>query len=459
MNRTNNIDGKSNIRFKMRESYISLNFLMLIVFTMLILPYASQAAPILISVSSGGAQADKGSYRPSISDDGRYVAFQSNATNLVPNDNNGFSDIFVRDLVNSVTERVSIQTDGTEFNAHSFYPSISDNGNLVVMQSYTGPLAFGNQYAKVLVYDRVNKILFRVLPPVNDTTPYDRGDRLRPRMAGNGRFVAFYSYMPLYEGTLPVSARPPGGDTNRSSDVFVYDLQANLTDRVTHDSNGLLSNGDSFLPSLSDDGNMVAFYSYANNLVPGDLNAREDCFVKNRTTRSLIRINVDNNSNEANGPCQEPVISGNGRFVVFSSSASNLVSGDTNNAWDIFVYDLNTNVIARVSLSSEGIQANASSYAPDISDDGRFVVFQSKASNLVNDDKNGYFDIFLHDRQTGTTVRLSVPSSGEANGHSYNPVISGDGRFIAFESLANNLVQNDTNNESDIFVVKNPLLP
>ena len=148
------------------------------------------------------------------------------------------------------------------------------------------------------------------------------------------------------------------------------------------------------------------------------------------------------------------MISGDGRYVVFRSLATNLVAGDTNNAWDILVHDRQTDTIERVSVATGGGQADADSYSPSISDDGRFVVFQSKATNLVPNDTNERWDIFLHDRDLGTTTRINEPDGGQADIHSYAPAISGDGSTVAFESDATNLVAGDTNAAKDLFVVK-----
>jgi len=166
---------------------------------------------------------------------------------------------------------------------------------------------------------------------------------------------------------------------------------------------------------------------------------------------TITRISVASDGTQGNGDSawNTPRFSSNGRYVVFNSTASNLVPGDTNGADDVFVYDRQGNQISRVSVSSEGAQGNYGSGGPSISEDGRYVAFHSLSSNLVNDDTNNNFDVFVHDRQTGQTTRVSIASDGAQGigyyGSSLWPSISADGRYVAFTSRAYNLVPNDTN--------------
>ncbi|HEY9821824.1 MAG TPA: DUF4347 domain-containing protein [Candidatus Sericytochromatia bacterium] len=166
---------------------------------------------------------------------------------------------------------------------------------------------------------------------------------------------------------------------------------------------------------------------------------------------SLVSIGTD--GTQGNDRSYHSSISADGRYVVFRSEASNLVSGDTNNTSDIFVYDRQTDTTRRVSVNSSGTQGNGFSQSPSISADGRYVAFNSDASNLVSSDTNNTSDIFVHDLQTDTTRRVSINSNGtQGNSASYRPSISADGRYVAFNSDASNLVSGDTNNTSDIFV-------
>jgi Tol biopolymer transport system component len=207
---------------------------------------------------------------------------------------------------------------------------------------------------------------------------------------------------------------------------------------------------------ISDDGRYVVFGSYASDLVPGDTNGAIDVFLRDRRTGRTDRVNLGPGGVEADDESWDPRISADGRFVVFSSLATNLVDGDTNGLQDVFVRDLVTRTTERVSVSSSGEQGNDESFTARISADGRFVVFFSYASNLVPGDTNQFGDIFVRDRQAGTTERVSVSSSGAQAMPTFDDEdacdISADGRYVAFVSDADNLVPGDTNWNPDVFV-------
>jgi Tol biopolymer transport system component len=259
-------------------------------------------------------------------------------------------------------------------------------------------------------------------------------------ISADGRYVAFRS-----DATNLVP-----GDTNGVEDVFVHDRQTGVTERVSVDSSGKEGNSHSVAPAISGDGRYVAFLSGASNLVPGDTNGHEDVFVHDRQTEVTERVSVDSSGKEGKGWSRNPAISADGRYVAFESEASNLVPGDTNGDPDVFVHDRQAGVTERVSVDSSGNQGMGWSFHPAISADGRYVAFDSWAGNLVPGDTNGRGDVFVHDRQTGITERVSVDSSGnEGNRNSWDPAISADGRYVAFASDASNLVPGDTNNFCD----------
>ena len=242
------------------------------------------------------------------------------------------------------------------------------------------------------------------------------------------------------------------GDTNGLNDVFVRDALLGTTTRVSVDSAGTQGNGGSDYPSISADGRYVAFRSAATNLVPGDTNTRDDIFVRDTVTNTTTRVSVDSAGVQSNGFSYDPSISADGRYVAFDSAASNLVSGDTNASDDVFVRDTVENTTPRVSVDSAGVQGNLWSDYPSISADGRYVAFESYATNLVPGDTNAN-DIFVRDRLLGTTTRVSVDSAGaQGDWGSYHPSISADGRYVAFGSDSTNLVPGDTNGSRDVFV-------
>lgn len=231
------------------------------------------------------------------------------------------------------------------------------------------------------------------------------------------------------------------------------------TIRVNVGSKGAQANSFSFSQpptAVSGDGRFVAFESSADNLIGGDTNQAGDVFVHDRKPGKTKRVSVASDGTQGNDLSGSASISGDGRFVAFVSAASNLVPGDTNGVFDVFVHDRKTGITTRVSVASDGTQGNADSAfvgAPQLSSGGRFVAFESFASNLVPGDTNGTLDIFVHDRQTGTTTRASVASDGvEGNDQSLSPSISGDGRFVSFDSVASNLVPGDTNGIIDVFL-------
>jgi Tol biopolymer transport system component len=269
------------------------------------------------------------------------------------------------------------------------------------------------------------------------------GDSDDLSISADGRYVAFRSW----------ADNLVSGDTNSADDIFVHDRQTGQTSRVSVASDGTQANGDSDDLSISADGRYVAFRSWADNLVSGDTNGEFDVFVHDRQTGQTSRVSVASDGTQGNSHSWAPSVSADGRYVAFNSWANNLVSGDSNGRVDIFVHDRQTGQTNRVSVASDGTQANGDSVWPSISADGRYVAFHAWANNLVSGDTNGWYDIFVHDRQTGQTSRVSVASDGtQGNDDSWSPSISADGHYVAFRSRANNLVSGDTNGRYDVFV-------
>jgi Tol biopolymer transport system component len=216
-----------------------------------------------------------------------------------------------------------------------------------------------------------------------------------------------------------------------------------------------LAYGGEFYPSISADGSRVAFSSYADNLVPDDDNGETDVFVHDLTNGETTRVSVASNGSEGDGSSESPSISGDGRFIAFSSRSTNLTDDATNPfyTYGIYVHDLQTGITELVSINSEGSRADLGGESPAVSGDGRFVTFASYSDDLVLNDTNETVDVFLHDRETRETTLVSINSGGiQGNARSEHPKISADGRFISFWSFASNLVPNDTNETSDIFV-------
>ncbi len=416
--------------------------------------HASPGQTFLVSVDSAGNQANGVSGYPAISADGRYVAFTSKARNLVPGDTNecGFGasgtcpDVFVHDRQTGETTRVSVDSSGNQGDDKSGdygFLAISADGRYVAFGSEATNLVPGDSNGTwdVFVHDRQTGQTTRV--SVDSAGGQANDQSTHCAISDDGRYVAFSS-----EATSLVP-----GDANGVVDVFLHDRQTGETARVSVDDAGNEGDGNSSRPALSGDGRYVAFESWASNLVAGDTNGATDIFVHDRQTGETARVSVDGAGNQASGACALADISADGRHVAFSSSASNLIPDDTNGRCDVFVHDRETGETTRVSVDSSGTQSNGLSEFPAISGDGRYVAFQSVASNLVPGDTNGDMDIFVHDGQTGSTTRMTVDSTGaQGNGRSTNAAISGDGRYVAFDSMASDLVPNDTNGRDDVFV-------
>ncbi len=341
-----------------------------------------------ISVRSDGGQAANSSYSPAISADGRWVTFYSLAENLVDGDTNGATDVFLYDRDSGLTRRVSVRSDGGQANGGS----------------------------------------------------YDRA------ISANGRWIAYASY----------ATNLVDNDTNGIADVFLFDRATGSTQRVSVRSDGGQANdSDSALePAISADGRWIAYNSIATNLVDNDTNGVRDVFLFDRDTSTTRRVSVRSDGGQATGQDSEgPAVSGDGRWITYWSYAANLVDGDTNAASDVFLYDRDTGTTRRVSVRSNGAQATDGSYEPAISADGRWISCSSYATNLVDNDTNGMADVFLFDRDTGTTQRVSVRSNGaQASNVSIGPAISSEGRWIAYTSAAADLVDNDTNGMNDVFL-------
>lgn len=442
----------------------SLGIAIIAAFTLAAVPGVQAAGKTTrVSVASNGAEGNNGIGAHSISADGRYVAFQSWASNLVEGDTNQQPDVFIHDRQSGKTTRLSVTGDGTQAIGSSGggldlgIPSLSADGRYVAFESLAVNLVAGdnNSAQDIFVRDRQSGNNMRV-SVASDGAESNNVDGVSlssdsPSISADGRYVSFTS---LADNLV-------SGDTNNAPDIFVHDRQSGQTSRMSVSSKGAQAkNGASLSSSISANGRYVAFVSLAANLVTGDTNNFWDVFVHDRQSGQTTRVSVadggtqgNNNSSEASGDF--PSISADGRYVAFTSRASNLVAGDTNNVQDIFVRDRLNGQTTRVSVAGGGAQSNNDSKYPSISADGRYVAFTSYASNLVADDTNGSWDIFVHDRQSGRTYRVSLTYNGAPFNDPGVPAsssISADGRYVAFGALADNLVPGDTNGWGDIFV-------
>jgi len=426
----------------------------LICIALIAVAMSGRAETVLVSQSSEGEQALDYSTFPSLSEDGRFIAFLSKADNLVQGDTNGEMDVFVHDRQTRQTTRASIASDGSEANDGVGWTikSISDNGRFVVFSSSADNLV--------------------------------------------------------------------NGDNNRRQDIFLHDLENSETIRISLAGDGMEANHSSFFPGIFSDGRYVTFESAADNLVPGDTNGITDVFLHDRKTRLTRRVNIASDGSEANKQERNwswiwwytNPVSDDGRYVAFTSLSSNLVAGDENAAEDVFVHNLETGETERVSVDSDGREWNHYSLLFDMSDDGRFIAFlsfsdpgsnpaeavgESGPQGLFIHDRligrtshiyggagwaafsgNGrylaytgvinsaslqetadHWDVYVLDQHTGETLKATVSFQGnQTDRSSWHTAMSGDGRSIAFSSMATNLVPGDRNAEGDVFATDNPHL-
>lgn len=407
---------------------------------------AQNVSTTRVSLNWLGNQVSAPCKAPVTSEDGRYVAFQSTDPNLVPGDTNNVQDVFLRDTVLGTTIRVSVTSQGVEGNGLSSSASISADGRFVVYHSASTNLVPGdtNGFTDVFRYDRVLFTTTRVSLTQNGLQATG-GDSLGGVISADGLYVAFRS---------EATNIPNNPDTNNASDIFRWDSTLGTVRRISVANNWGEPNRESIGPSISETGRYVAFYTLADNLsAPGfDTNNNYDVYVHDVFLGTTTLVSKSSAGVIGNGGSSQASVSQDGQYVAFKSDATNLVAFDSNGDDDVFRHDTLSGTTLRVSLSTAGAQGNGDSAAPSISADGRFIAFESGATNLVAGDTNAARDIFLRDVLLSQTVRSSVSTGGaQADRQCIDPAISPDGRFIVFESAATNLVAGDTNLAADIF--------
>ncbi len=337
--------------------------------------------PIIVSSNVLGQQGSGFSVCPNFSVDGRYVSFTSNALDLAAGDQNSIKDVFVKDLLSGAVQVVSISAAGVQ----------GDDAS--------GDVDFGGS-----------------------------------KFSADGHYVSFTSY----------AHNLVDGGTNYTKDVFVKNLQSGAVQQASINAAGGQGNGHSEHADISADGRYVVFESYASNLVAGDTNSYVDIFIKNLESGSLLRVSTSAAGGQGNGGSVSADISADGRYVLFESDASNLVAGDVNGKGDVFVKDLQSGTIQLVSTSTTGEQGKWDSGNAHFSADGRYVVFTSYANLIAPSDNTYSPQIFIKDLQTGAIQCVSTNAAGtKSNGWNFSASLSTDGRYVVFESTATNLVPDD----------------
>ncbi len=324
----------------------------------------------LVTVSTAGLKGNGDSFCElgGLSADGRYVAFASLASNLVPGDSNGVTDAFLRDRQTGETFLVSVSSTGAQVNARSFVATVSADGRLIAFRSDASNMVPGAPFG-MFVHDRLTAQTVLV-SKASDGTPGDAGGSTCA-ISSDGRFVAFMS---MATNLVP-------GEMNNAPDVFVHELATGLTERVSISSTGAQGNQQSSDPAISADGRYVVFWSDASNLVPNDLNGNPDIFVRDRLAGTTALASLNSQGQQANGGGWFPSISPEGRQVAFSSTSTNLVPG--NGGWDCYVHDFDTGETRIVSVDSGGNPGTGTSVRPAIATLGRAVAFNSSSDGLV----------------------------------------------------------------------------
>ncbi len=411
-----------------------------------------------VSISSTQVEGNGDSFWPSLSDDARFIAFESRATNLVTGDTNSQSDIFVRDRVLATTYRASVSSIGVQANGASNRPSISADGKAVAYTSAASnlvPLDW-NKVADIFVSDLIDRRTYYASRTTFGSQA-SGGASDYASIAGDGLTVAFQSV------ANNLATEPD--DSNGVSDIFIRRIYS-MPERMSADQSGNQGVADANRPSISRDGRYVAFHTL-HPFDPADTNGVGDVYVKDRYTDAIERVSVSNTGVEPNGRSTFASISGDGRYIAFASTATNLITetADNNGRTDIYLRDRIANRTYLVSQNDSGqIAQGGDSRFPSISDSGRFIAYQSEANNLVPGDTNGVWDIFLRDTLLQTTIRISVKSDGSQASvgvprpYSTRPSVATGGGLVVFHSWATDLVDAsspggaDTNGQPDVFL-------
>ena len=462
----------------------------------------------LVSVSTNGGPANGASTDPVITPDGRYVAFISSASNLVPGDTNGIPDVFVRDLIAGTNCLVSVGAFLAPGGPSSIMatPVITRDGRYVAFFSLATNLAravpstsTGEVYVRDRLMGTTTWASTNAAAIVSATLGLSGAPAYHPRLSDDGRYVAFKagatttagavvilqydstlaatavvntngigwstalddSYGPEMtpDGRFIASARHEGALNSGYSSVHVWDTQLTLDTLVSDDGSGVPTNTTSCAPVISPDGQFVAFLSNATNLVSNAVVNGSHVYLRNLPASTTQLVDVDTNGIGSTADTLTSLsLSADGRYVAFSNPDGSLVSLDKNRAEDVFVRDLvagTTEIISQrdatvIPQAADGLSTLSSS---SVSADGRWVAFASPADDLVPNDTNQEPDVFVRDMVNGTNVLVSIGFAGgpALGGGSESPVISTNGRYVVFISAATNLVAGPVNTNGNVF--------
>jgi Tol biopolymer transport system component len=410
-------------------------------------PAFGRAHTQLVSASPAGKPGAGQNYAFSISGTGRYVGFGSGGSNLVPSDTNGLADVFVRDCRTGTTELASMSSTGEQGNDYSYFPAVSANGRFVAFSSYADNLVPNDDNGRPDIFVRnlrtgtTKRVNVTSSGAESTTGDVNIATVYPPSISADGRYVAFD-----WSGWDLVNH-----DTNQARDIFVHDRKTGKTVRVSVGPHGRQANRRSWEYSISADGSRVAFSSSASNLTRHD-HGHIDVFVHDLASGKTVAASTNSAGRLGNKESETPAISGDGRYVAYESDATNLVRHDRNGLRDIFVHDLKTGKTTRPSVDTDGHDANGDSHAPVLSESGRYVAFQTGARDLVKHDRNHEDDVVVRDRKRGKTRLVSLSDAGkQPDRNSEDAAISDDGRFVAFDTKASNMTSHSNNGRAEVY--------
>jgi Tol biopolymer transport system component len=355
-----------------------------------------------VSIDSAGAEGDSGSTSAAVSADGRYVAFQSQAQNLVAADTNNAGDIFVHDRQTGQTTRVSVSSSGAEAQGASNDPAISADGRFVAFVSDAANLVAGNTggHRNVFLHDRKTNQTQTILISAGSGGTSANGESDSPAISADGSTIAFRSDATNLLGT--------GNDTNSASDIFVYDRSTGQISRVSVTSGGAQAQGESTSPAISADGRSIVFASTAGNLTTTNTGGFRNIYLRDRQTGQTIWVSQAIDGSAPNADSDTPTISGDGSSIAFLSSADNLVGYDAKATQDVFLFDRQQNTISCLSVSAQGGAADSFAASPAISADGHYTAFESYAGNLLPNPIATHGDIYVR-YHARTNVVVGLP--------------------------------------------------
>ena len=406
----------------------------------------ASAAPgdlTLASTSETGVKGDAASSEPIVSADGTKVAFNSNASNLHPDDTDHLYDVYVKDLATGTLRLVSISETGTKGNANSYLSSLSADGTKIGFSSIADNLHPEDidGFRDVYVRDMGTGTL--TLVSTSETGTKANANSYPSILSADGTKVAFFS---------SASNLHPD-DPDGIGDVFVKDLISGSLTLVSTSQTGAKGSAESYVTSLSSDGTKVGFHSYASNLDPNDTDARVDVYVKDVATGTLTLASTTETGVKSNGFSDHAIVSADGTAVGFFSNSTNLDVADTDGVGDVYVKDLVTGTLTLASTSAAGSKGSNFSFLSSLSSDGTKVGFDSQAGNLHPNDTDSNMDVYVKDLVTGDLTLASISATGtKSAGQSSQASLSADGTEVAFISTANNLDPADTDFISDVYV-------